>query len=459
MPADLSRPSPTRGIQRKGQRMKRLGTLLICWSLLTPVPASAFSLNLDITPWDVFKSIFVDETADDRTPLEMAIDQEENTDEALVKKLEQINSILNKKFSNNSTNKLSSALRRASGNSGVAVVELLLKAGADVNARSAEVENYGVFHGRGIPLAHAVANKNPLVARRLLDAGANPNAKILLSTSSIDGTSILAVAAKAGNPVVVKMLLERGAQVNHICELTCVPVLHAAINGHHDHTGFSMSRDLTKQEKLIIGERYLEVVRLLLEHGADVDYSADIVRFESALLLALKNDGPQFVPLLLDHGVKFNAPINGQWPIIAAVWSGQAESVRLLLDRGADLKVTNDSGENVLTAAFKGLGRVGGNPEIVERLLAAGAIVTPQNNNNGISLIEAIEGVSLVGCRGTESVITEEQKNALLVRMVNLGADLNVKDSRGNTALMLARSLGYSPVVHAILMKEKKVKG
>jgi ankyrin repeat protein len=46
------------------------------------------------------------------------------------------------------------------------------------------------------------------MVRRLLSAGANPNAKLLA------GETILMVAARTGNPAVVEQLLSKGAEVN-----------------------------------------------------------------------------------------------------------------------------------------------------------------------------------------------------------------------------------------------------
>jgi len=82
-----------------------------------------------------------------------------------------------------------------------AVVETLLANNADVGARSAN-------EMRNQPLHAAVAGRRVETARRLLDAGADPNA------TQAGGFVPLHSAAQNGDRALVELLLARGADVN-----------------------------------------------------------------------------------------------------------------------------------------------------------------------------------------------------------------------------------------------------
>ena len=60
---------------------------------------------------------------------------------------------------------------------------------------------------------------------------------------------------------------------------------------------------------------------------------------ETSLVIVLKNDHPELAPHLIAAGANVNlAAINGITPLMAAAHAGDADVVRALLARGADVQ-------------------------------------------------------------------------------------------------------------------------
>ena len=121
------------------------------------------------------------------------------------------------------------------------------------------------------------------------------------------------------------------------------------------------------------------LVGLLLEHGASVRARTKVGN--DALLMAARKPGnAAVVSLLLAHGAEFDGRnAGGATPLMAAVAAEDAESVRVLLDAGADVNASPDASEAgfllgggrtpLMWAAYRG------DVELVRLLLDRGAKV------------------------------------------------------------------------------------
>lgn len=196
-------------------------------------------------------------------------------------------------------------------------VRLLLSKGADADARSKL--------GR-TPLLIAVSYDGATEAARLLmEKGADVNAR------DKGGTSVLAQAAGSNNLEVARILIARGAQVNTVDEGGYTPLLIAAGNG----------------------DRSAAMVKLLLEHGAQVNVkSGDTAEI-------VKNG-----PILIGHLT----------PLHVAAGQGNYETVEALLNAGADVNARDVRGATPLVLA---VATDHANPKVVQLLLAKGAAREP----------------------------------------------------------------------------------
>ena len=123
------------------------------------------------------------------------------------------------------------------------------------------------------------------------------------------------------------------------------------------------------------------LISLLGSHTAMADGGGD-------LLEAAYYGHPKTVKFLLAHGVDVNYQDaeHGASALQAASQSGQADIVRILLDRGADVNLSNKEGSTALMAAS-----FNRHQDIVKILLAAGAEVNHQNRADETALSLARE--------------------------------------------------------------------
>jgi hypothetical protein len=166
------------------------------------------------------------------------------------------------------------------------------------------------------------------------------------------GWTALHTAAGGGYLEVVKILLDAGANVNA-----------AAAAGREGRTALQAAA----------GGGHLEVVRMLLDAGAHVNAAAERREGRTALQAAAGGGHLEVVRMLLDAGANVNATAAGygdQTALQAAATRGRLEVVRMLLDAGANVNATaaaaGREGRTALQAAAGG-----GHLEVVRMLLDA----------------------------------------------------------------------------------------
>ena len=151
----------------------------------------------------------------------------------------------------------------------------------------------------------------------------------------------------------------------------------------------------------------------------------------SELITAVRNGKTDTVKALLEAGADVNAPSNiyGR-PLRIASFYGYTEIVKALVAAGADVNQHDDIGATALMAAS-----LNGYTETIKSLLEAGADVNQHDDIGATALMFA----SLYG-------YTETIKSLL-----EAGADVNQHDDSGETALMATSDKGHTETVKALL--------
>ncbi|MEF3302563.1 ankyrin repeat domain-containing protein [Paenibacillus sp. GYB003] len=133
------------------------------------------------------------------------------------------------------------------------------------------------------------------------------------------GLTPLGYAAHYGNRDAVRVLLEGGANVNAV-----------------SHSNVSYIPSNTALHAAIAGERSLDVVRLLLERGADTRLF-DSNGHTCLHVAAFHDDNVELIRLLLEHGADANAAAGqgGETALSVAVRRGNDNVAAFLRERGA----------------------------------------------------------------------------------------------------------------------------
>lgn len=101
---------------------------------------------------------------------------------------------------------------------------------------------------------------------------------------------------------------------------------------------------------------HIEVIKLLLRHGAEINSRTGSKLGISPLMLAAMNGHTEAVHLLLEHGSDINAHIetNRNTALTLACFQGRHEVVRLLVERKANIEHRAKTGLTPLMEAASG---------------------------------------------------------------------------------------------------------
>jgi ankyrin repeat protein len=351
----------------------------------------------------------------------------------------------------------------ASVNGNAAMIESLIKAGADPNAA---LTKYG-----DTALMMAARTGKTDAIKMLLDHGAQVNAK-----ESWGDTTALMWAVSERHPAAAKMLLEHGADVNARSKFVpsttgrgfegTTPVAPEPGQAAEEHAS-----GLLTPLMFAAREGDLESARLFVAAGADVNAVGGDGK--DVLGLAIFNGSYELASFLIDNHAKVNhADAQGFTPLFWAVDRRNMETppnfpwmvttdplplIQKLLDAGANPNaIVNNTprarmrdgsprivfGTALMRAAFSG------DLELVKLLLAHGADPHIVSKDNETSLMAA-SGTGFIN--GYSKGRSPAERLEVVKLLVQLGEDVNAADNYGITALMVAANLGELPVVQFLM--------
>jgi ankyrin repeat protein len=229
-----------------------------------------------------------------------------------------------------------------------------------------ELKRIGVGYGE-YPFLFAVKKGDVDTVRLFLRAGMSPDtldAKRILNTAS-PNTPVLTYAVGMSSPEIAIALIEAGADIGIKDSSGRTPLADAAFRGK------------------------TEIVKALIDAGADVNavYGAGLTPLIGAVMGGTMDPGEALVGTLLDAAVGLQAELHGKGrrpgerTATPAIRSSP-ETVRALIDAGADVNAQTMHGETALMyAAYRG------HADLVTILLNAGAYPDFKNMNGETALI------------------------------------------------------------------------
>jgi ankyrin repeat protein len=229
----------------------------------------------------------------------------------------------------------------------------------------------------------------------------------------------LCKAAEEGHEEIVRLLFDKGADINAECEEDDLGSALQSACGH--------------------ANGHVKIVRLFLDAGADIHAQGGM--HGNALQAASEKGHVPVVKLLLERGADPNAegqllnPKTEKYfdsnPLLEAAEGDHTQVVKLLLDNGADMTTEGGLSGNILQAAV-----YRGSYDIVEVLLDRGFNVNAEGQF-------AFEWTCRTHPTNALCKASEDGNEILVKLLLERGADVNMPGGTDGNALQIAISQGH----------------
>ncbi|KAK0642194.1 ankyrin repeat-containing domain protein, partial [Cercophora newfieldiana] len=341
-------------------------------------------------------------------------------------------------------------------------------------------------HPKAVQAYLAAAEKGRLLElKRWLERGVDINVR------DASGFSALSLAASANHMEIVRFLLGAGkAVVDFQDEGGHTALWWAAWHGHLEMGSTAEVRRLLRtgnhqdfaDPKGVVPLMFAaklgrtDVMEVLLEHGGDLEIrdsdGATALCWAASCSSASASEREKALQLLLDRGANHNIRDNdGMTPLMLALETPRENlgAVKLLVSRGADVNIADNKG---CTALFHATRWVLSTllTEVVEVLLHAGADVGHRNDDGLTALywaarrghIAAVTMLLEAAAKLSESESNEvggsalcnaavSGREAVAALLIARGVDINFRDARGQTPLLLACEKGQIAIAEMLI--------
>ena len=313
------------------------------------------------------------------------------------------------------------------------IVDLLLKKGADINARDSS--NGAPLSQGNSALILAAAMNHLDTVQRLLAHTKKPD--VLLRER--EGKTAFWFAVANENLEMVKLLYSHGSKVN-LPDKTGASVLTTTVlHKKYDVLDFLIAKgaDINKADN----KRYTPLMAAIgwknKNQSVVLKHLEKFLTFkprvnhlaadDSALHLAAFLGFVDAIGLLLDNGATINllSAANGRTPLYVAAASKNIDAVKYLISRGAKTEIPDKAGYTPLTAAV-----IVVDPDMVQTLVEGGARMDVRSSANNLT--------PLVMAATNPDPFKHKNYIKIIKILLDGKADVNFQASDGRTALIAA---------------------
>lgn len=344
------------------------------------------------------------------------------------------------------------------------IMRILIEHGANVN----EARPLGCVGAKyevpvlTVPFESAAAMGDVALVRLMLDKGAS---------LPVLGRDALMVALRNGRTEVAKLLEERGVKVT-LSDLAHLGLTKEILSRLAAGADVNEENESGETALMMAAEQgYLKLVKLLLDRGADLTAQGlpalssaarrgrlNVVKFfvergvdvsqegrGPDLIGVVQNRHPDLLRYLLDHGADVNAHDSVGWTVLMeAANVDRMDMVELLLEHGADVSLTSKFGTTAIAVALDD--EIGGGPTPRK----------PPNYPMAALLWKHAKHSSLEKPRDVQGFARPMHRRTILQELELLldhGMDINARDRERRTPLMIAVQRGSMPLVKSILKR------
>ncbi len=299
-----------------------------------------------------------------------------------------------------------------------------LRRGAHIEAKNHDGNTALLIVAHQQHRAGEKANNETAILKMLLKNGSN------LEVRDQNGSTPLMAAVESGDDATIKLLLDKGAKIEAEDQSGETALMKAAKSGRSDLTDILLERTIDKKSKdraLLAAIVTAPLTLIMAEPPPATQITATAAPRQTS---DASHDVTQTIRLLLEKGADIEArDEQGQTPLIRAAAGAQARIVKLLLEKGAYIEAKDTSGATALIASACG-GCVsidmGDTFECVQVLMAHGANVEAKTTGGSTALM----------------VAASYGQTKILKLLLEKGANVADRDSDGDTALILAAQSG-----------------
>ncbi|KAL7972789.1 HET protein [Trichoderma sp. SZMC 28014] len=370
---------------------------------------------------------------------------------------------------------LGSALRRAVKNGHESVVSMLLARGADIN----------LANGAGYtPLMLAIEKGHENIVKLLLERGANLSMEVEEEKHS-HPIKIFENILSADNEIMFDFVRE----IQAFSSKNWLPVfVWAAEHGQESIFKLLLDKNMGIGFKASYGPPLLRwaargghkgIAEWLIDRGVDVNCKSSSYGGMTPASIASLYGNEDTLKLLLEKGANFETTDDyGHMALLYAVEHKHLNTIKLLLEKGTNINAKDGNGQTALSLAawheeldmVKLLLENGANAEtkysdgqtllswavkyertnIIELLLENEANIETKDNDGWTPLSHAVGNVWRNGSYG----LVERERTDIIKLLLKHGADIEAKDNKGRTPLSLATGAYFKTGIIKLLLKK-----